>query len=247
MTATETLYQKLKHDIVTCALSPGKSFSECELGERYQTSRTPVREACRNLASERFITIIPFRGYFVSPLTIGEFNSLQEVQLIVDPSATELAAEHASPNQVANMEKWAAYKYEKAREESYYEFLDQNRSLHVGIAEATGNDHLAEIVSNVHTRLMRYFYLGLNADSFGEEIVTEHRAIVEAIGMRRGAEARRLSRQHIMNTMRRSTGLLSNTRSSRLIEFGPSPGFTAVMKSRRMDAAGDPRPKALKK
>ncbi len=119
------------------------------------------------------MNIIPFRGYFVAPLTVAEFNNLQEVQLMVDPSAAGLAAERASPEQVENLEKWASYKY-KGRE-SYYEFLDQNRSLHVGIAEAAANDRLVEIVSNVHTRLMRYFYLGLSMQSFGDEIVKEHR------------------------------------------------------------------------
>jgi hypothetical protein len=51
------------------------------------------------------MNIIPFRGYFVAPLTLGEFNSLQEVQLMVDPSAAGLAADPASP--------------EKSRQETY--------------------------------------------------------------------------------------------------------------------------------
>lgn len=199
------LYRELKHDIVTCALPPGKSFSEDELGQRYKTSRTPVREACRHLASEGFMNIIAFRGYFVAPLTVAEFNNLQEVQLMVDPSAAGLAAERATPEQVEGLERWACYKY-KGRE-SYYEFLDQNRSLHVGIAGAAANDRLVEIVSNVHTRLMRYFYLGLSMHSFGDEIVKEHRAIIDAIRKHRGVEARKRTREHIENTMRRSAAL----------------------------------------
>src|ERR1700678_1822087 len=158
MTAADKLYRKLKHDIVTCALSPGSSFSEIELGDRYNTSRTPVREACRHLAGEKFITIVRFRGYFVSPLAIGEFNDLLEVQLITDPAAAELAARHATAEQIARMEKLGTCRYDNARPESHYEFLDQNRNLHVGIAEAAGNECLMEIASNVHMRLMRYFY-----------------------------------------------------------------------------------------
>jgi len=207
MTSTENLYRELKHDIVTCALPPGKSFSEDELGRRYNTSRTPVREACRHLASEGFMNIFPFRGYFVAPLTVGEFNNLLEVQMMVDPSAAGLAAERATPSQVRDLEKWARYKY-KGRE-SYYEFLDQNRSLHVGIAAAAANERLVEIVSNVHTRLMRYFYLGLSMQSFGDQIVQEHCAIVEAIRNNNAAEAGEHTREHIENTLRRSSGLWS--------------------------------------
>lgn len=239
MTSTQMLYRELKHDIVTCALPPGKSFSEDELGQRYRTSRTPVREACRHLASEGFMNIIPFRGYFVAPLTVGEFNNLQEVQLMVDPSAAALAAERASPEQVENLEKWARYKY-KGRE-SYYEFLDQNRSLHVGIAEAAANDRLVEIVANVHTRLMRYFYLGLSMQSFGDEIVKEHGAIVDAIRKNQVAEAREHTREHIENTMRRSAGLWTTPGIRGFIAFDTGNGAFSVNPSNRKDSNTRPR------
>jgi DNA-binding GntR family transcriptional regulator len=239
MTSTEMLYRELKHDIVTCVLPPGKSFSEDELGQRYRTSRTPVREACRHLASEGFMNIIPFRGYFVAPLTVGEFNNLLEVQLMVDPSAASLAAERASPEQVEELEQWAQYKY-KGRE-SYYEFLDQNRSLHVGIAAAAANERLVEIVSNVHTRLMRYFYLGLSMQSFGDEIVKEHCAIVDAIHNNRGAEAREHTREHIENTMRRSAGLWTTPGIRGVIAFDGGNGALSINPSNGKDPSARQR------
>jgi DNA-binding GntR family transcriptional regulator len=233
------LYRELKHDIVTCVLPPGKSFSEDELGQRYRTSRTPVREACRHLASEGFMNIIPFRGYFVAPLTVGEFNNLLEVQLMVDPSAAGLAAERANPEQVGDLEKWAQYKY-KGRD-SYYEFLDQNRSLHVGIAAAAANDRLVEIVSNVHTRLMRYFYLGLSMQSFGDEIAEEHCAIVDAIRKNRGAEAREHTRKHIENTMRRSAGLWTTPGIRGFIAFDIGNGALSGNPNNGKDSSTQPR------
>ena len=247
MTATRQLYQELKHDIVTCALAPGQSFSECELANRYQTSRTPVREVCRHLANEGFITIIPFRGYFVSPLTVCEFNNLQEVQLIVDPAAAELAAERARAGQLAELEQWARYKYKRGQVESYYEFLDQNRKLHAGIALAAGNHHLVEIVSNVHTRLMRYFFLGLDADSFGGEISTEHCAIVGAIRKRKPAEARKLAHEHIRSTMRRSSGLLASASEAGRAEVGVLNGSTGLASVAALEVASGTRSKSTRK
>jgi DNA-binding GntR family transcriptional regulator len=239
MTSTEMLYRELKHDIVTCALPPGKSFSEDELGQRYRTSRTPVREACRHLASEGFMNIIPFRGYFVAPLTVGEFNNLLEVQLMVDPSAAGLAAERANPGQVEQLEQWAQYKYKGP--ESYYEFLDQNRSLHVGIAAAAANDRLVEIVSNVHTRLMRYFFLGLSMQSFGDEIVNEHCAIVDAIHKNQPAEAREHTREHIENTMRRSAGLWTTPGIRGVIAFDIGNGALSINRSNGKESSSRPR------
>ena len=95
-TIGEPLYQKLRQDIVECVLTPGKSFSEAELGRLYKASRSPVREACRRLEAEGLVRITPFRGYAIAPLSVSEFHDLQEMQLIFEPAAAALAAERAN-------------------------------------------------------------------------------------------------------------------------------------------------------
>jgi DNA-binding GntR family transcriptional regulator len=208
ITSAIKLYRKIKEDIVSCDLRPGASFSESDFTKRYSMSRTPVREACRRLHDEGLIHIVAFRGYSVAPLTVAEFHDLQELQLIVDSSAAGLAAERAMSAQVAALEEFAAFEYEVGVRASYYKFLEQNRALHVGIAEASGNRQLVQTVSAVHTKLMRYFYLGLGMDAYGAELVKEHTAILQAIRKGKADEAQRRTRDHILNTMRRSAHLL---------------------------------------
>jgi DNA-binding GntR family transcriptional regulator len=159
VTASLRLYRSIKQDIISCDLRPGTSFSEGEMCHRYKASRTPVREACRRLEKEGLIKIIPFRGYFVAPLTVSEFHSLHEIQLIIDTAAAAWAAKRASPEQVKTIEQLADYEYHLGVPASYATFVQRNLDLHVGIARATGNEHLAEIVNDVHTRLMRFYYL----------------------------------------------------------------------------------------
>jgi DNA-binding GntR family transcriptional regulator len=208
------VYRALKHDVVTCALLPGKSLSEQELCRRYRTSRTPVREACRRLEKEGLIKIVPFRGYFVAPLTMTEYHNLNEVQLIVEPAAAALAAQRATPEQLKGIQDTAEYVYRVGNQKSYYTFLERNFRLHVGIANASSNESLVDIIADVHTRLMRFFYLVISVDSYGPELVVEHREIVRAIGERDPEQARRRSAEHIVHTMQRSANLLlSNTRS----------------------------------
>ena len=97
MTEASRVYSEMKQDVATCVLAPGSSVSEAELCRRYQTSRTPVREACRRLCDEGMVQIIPFRGYIITPLTIEEYRNLYEVQSILDPMIAGLAAERATP------------------------------------------------------------------------------------------------------------------------------------------------------
>lgn len=190
-----------------------------DLAKRFETSRTPVREAFRRLEQEGLIQIIPFRGYFVAPLTVADFHNLQELQLAVEPAAAAWAAQRANPGDLAAMEACATYGYQVGDQASYYEFLQNNLKLHVGIAQTTGNDHLAKVVANVHARLMRFFYLGLSMDSYGPVLVAEHTGIVEAIKARDPATARKRAEEHVNNTIRRSSSVFLAATEVRLWEF----------------------------
>lgn len=226
-TSSQRVYRSLKHDIVTCALLPGKSLSEQELCRRYQTSRTPVREACHHLEKEGLIKIIPFRGYFVAPLTMTEYHNLNEVQLVVEPAAASLAAQRATPADLKQIQDWSEYVYRTGNQKSYYTFLERNYHLHVGIAQASANESLCEIVAGVHTRLMRFFYLVISVDSYGPELVTEHREIVKAISSRDSEQARQRSAEHIVRTIQRSANLLLASTRSHLGFLGPGGDWPA--------------------
>ncbi len=207
MIAADNIYRELKQEIVTCAIAPGSSLSESELCRRHNASRTPVREACRKLGEDGLLRIVPFRGYFVAPLTVAEYHNLHEVQLAVDSTAAELASQRASEAEIKQIEHWAKYQYRVGVKNSYYTFLEWNRNLHVGIAEASGNDILAQIAADIQTRLMRYFYLVISMDSYGAELVQEHRHIVAAIRARDAERAGRCAAEHVRRTIERSRNL----------------------------------------
>jgi DNA-binding GntR family transcriptional regulator len=207
MTESIRVYRALKQDIITCELSPGTPVSEAELCQRYGASRTPVREACRQLKDEALLQIIPFRGYFIAPLTISEYRNLHEVQLVIDPTVAGLAAERASSQQIREIESWSEYEYHAGQKTSYCTFLEWNRNFHSKIAEASGNDTFVDIVANLQTRLMRYFYQVISMDSYGHQLVEEHRDIARAVKRRNPELARQCAAEHVRKTIQRSARL----------------------------------------
>lgn len=211
----ESLHGSLRQDIVECVLTPGQAFSETELGRKYHASRTPVREACRRLEHEGLIQIIPFRGYRIAPLSVAEFHDLEELQLIFEPEAAALAAGRADAADFVEMQRLATCDYRVGDAASYREFVQNNYRLHELIALSTRNRRLHEIVSNTHVRLMRFFYLGIQLDSYGPVLVAEHIALVEAIQRRDVDEARARAENHIRGAMERSAQLLMSA-----IRFG---------------------------
>jgi DNA-binding GntR family transcriptional regulator len=228
----EPLYRRVRQDIVECELTPGKSFSEAELGRLYHASRTPVREACRRLEHEGLIRIVPFRGYSVAPLSVSEFHDLQELQLIFEPAAAALAAERASEAELNEMQELATYEYRVEDKSSYREFVQKNYQLHSLIAQSTRNRRLFDVVGNVHVRLMRFFYLGLSFDSYGPVLVAEHVKLVAAIRAGNVEEARAMATEHIKKAMERSASLLMGA-----IRFGEAV-FDTTLELERTKVAG---------
>jgi DNA-binding GntR family transcriptional regulator len=204
MTEAQRIYKELTQDIVTCKLAPGRSISELEMCTRYDASRTPVREACRRLGDESLMQMIPFRGYSITPLTIEEYRNLHELQSIVEPAAAALAAERATQEQIKEIDGWATYEYNVGQKNSYYTFLEWNKNFHICIAAASRNQSLLEIVTNAQTRLMRYYYLVIVMDSYGPQLVAEHRELVRALRSGNAELARARASEHLENTVKRS-------------------------------------------
>jgi len=207
MTESMRIYTAFKRDIILCEISPGTSVSEAELCSRYGTGRTPVREACRRLHEEALLQIIPFRGYFIAPLTIEEYRNLNEAQLVIEPATAALAAERASSEQIKRIETFAEYEYYPGMKTSYSTFLERNYNLHTEIAAASGNRVFEESVANLQVRLMRYFYLVISMDSYGPELVEEHRQLARAIKRRDPELARQRATEHQQRTIERSAKL----------------------------------------
>jgi DNA-binding GntR family transcriptional regulator len=207
MTESTRIYTELKQDVVTCTLAPGLSISEQEMCDRYRASRTPVREACRKLCEESLMQMIPFRGYSIPPLTIEEYRNLHELQAAVDPAVAVLASERATPAQIKEIENWASYEYNVGQRNSYYTFLEWNWNFHICIAASTRNQAFLDIVRNVQTRLMRYYYQVIVMDSYGPELVAEHHDLVRAIKSGNPDLARQRAEEHLENTKRRSINI----------------------------------------
>jgi DNA-binding GntR family transcriptional regulator len=235
-TAAERLYRKLKKDIVECELSPGKSLSEADMGRRYKIGRTPVREACRRLQNEGLVRIIPFRGYFIAPLSVAEFHDLEETQMVFEPETAAMAAQRATNDQIAAMESCATYEYRVGDKESYWQFLEKNHHLHVAIAEATGNKELVAVINGVHTRLMRFFFIGVSLDAAGPQLVQEHCRIVEAIRKRNPEQARQRALEHVRKSMERSaSSLMAAIRLGEAV-FEPAPKQRSARNTRARKA-----------
>jgi len=174
-------YQRLRQEILTCSLAPGQIVSERELAERYDVSKTPMREALGQACHEGFIQRLPGRGYIVSPITIRDIRELFDLRLILECAAVERAVQNPKSELISGLKDMAEVKYDPYEPESHISFLKTNRSFHLAMAEATNNQRLIGLLGDIFTEMERLFHLGLRLRDSSEEMRREHQELVIAL------------------------------------------------------------------
>jgi DNA-binding GntR family transcriptional regulator len=199
----DRVYAELKQRVLTCVHKPGERLIEAELCKSLGVSRTPIREALNRLANEGLVVASPFRGYSVAPLTARSFHDLCEVRRMIEPAVAGLAAERATPEDVARLVEMATLTYTPGDRASYEAYLSANSRFHLEIARCARNSQLETIVVAVLDRHQRPCFLGLDVGIDAEESTQEHIKVIEAIRARDSERATKLMARHIGGGERR--------------------------------------------
>ena len=202
-TAAEEVYRSLKRDIITLRHHPGAALAEQTLADAYGTSRVPVREACRRLQQEGLLTAIPYKGYFVSPISPKEISDSFELRVAIETRAVGLATTRATDAELERLSELAAIEYTYSDWASYVDFLDKNLGFHLEVASLSRNDRLFAVLRNLLVSMQRFFYLGLDLGDFGAEMRNEHELLVQHMKGRNVAAATACAEQQITSSYER--------------------------------------------
>lgn len=193
---TQQVYAMLRKQILTSQLAPGTEVSEAELAERFQVSKTPVREALATLRSEGLVRTFPRRGYQIVPVTFGDMNELFDLRTILEAGAAELACKRITDSEVDDLNRLADVVYDRSEQPSLERFIQANRDFHFAIAKASGNERLYQLLIRQIDELERFFYLGARLRDVSSETKSDHHAIVEVLKSRDPEAARAIMVRH---------------------------------------------------
>jgi DNA-binding GntR family transcriptional regulator len=181
VTRAEELRLQLADDIVRGTLPPGSALDETEIARRFKVSRTPVREALRQLAASGLVDARAHRSAVVARPTIDRLTGMFEAMAELEALCAGLAAERMLPAERQRLEAI----HEELRVLSYTgdpdRFHDVNERFHNAIYAGSQNDYIAEMTLATRVRVQpfrraQFRNLGRLAKSH-----TEHDRVVVAI------------------------------------------------------------------
>ncbi|MES2751939.1 MAG: GntR family transcriptional regulator [Pseudomonadota bacterium] len=194
----DDLLGQLRDFIVEGQLQPGSRIPERELCERFDVSRTPLREALKVLASEGLIELLPNRGARVRQFSETDIRNLFDLIAGLDFTAGRMACERISDADIAAIERMHLEMYAHYLRQELADYFRLNQNIHQAIVDAAANPFLSSsyATANALVRRLRYSANLVNRDRLSDAM-REHEAIVDALRRRDGDLLSRLMFDHM--------------------------------------------------
>ncbi|HAK34585.1 MAG TPA: GntR family transcriptional regulator [Pantoea sp.] len=193
----EKVYQALKQDIFAFRLMPGDRFSENEIAERLEVSRTPVRQALFWLEREGYVEVWFRSGWQVKAFDFEYFEELYDFRTVIEREAVRRLC--ALPP-LACAEMLAALKrfwIDDPRLEEGIAVSAQDEAFHMALVAAAGNQEIARVHGELTEKIRIIRRLDFTRDDRVEATYREHAQILRAIFQQNTEEAQRILTDHI--------------------------------------------------
>jgi DNA-binding FadR family transcriptional regulator len=245
---------RLGESVVAGHYPPGSSMPpEPNLGEELGVSRTVVREAVKSLVAKGLVTTGPKVGTRVQPsdrwnwfdpdvvawqgkagLTRDFLRELQEMRRVVEPAAVRLAAERATPADIAAVEQ--AYAGMRDAIEHGGDYVKHDLAFHQGLLNACHNRLLAHMSAAFAALLRTSFEISTTMPMGPSRSLPLHRAVLDAVISGDGAKAERAALVLIDSARQDIEAVLASRR--KLPSFSQPAG---LMKGRQKSRSGAAR------
>ena len=202
LTLADQAYGRIKQMIFAFSLMPGDRFSEGELAQRLQVSRTPLRQALQRLEREGFLQVMSKIGWQVAPLDFDTFDELYDLRVLLECHAARRLAERDASDEHGQRETlralaavWMVPPGERVADGDEVGRLDE--AFHALLVQGGGNREMARVHREITERIRIIRRLDFTKPARVEATYEEHARILRAITRRRADEAQRLLRAHI--------------------------------------------------
>jgi len=196
------VFHAIREDILKGRYKENDELREAALGKELGVSRTPVREALRQLELEGLVKIIPNRGAFVTGISEKDVHDIYRIRSVLEGLCMRMAAEHMTKERVEELEEvlmLSEYYFEKGNIEQLTEL---DGKFHQILYRASESRILEHVLSDFHKYVQRARGNSVKTESRAQKSLKEHREILEALKENDADKAERLANTHILNVMK---------------------------------------------
>ena len=203
----EKVFEKIRTDILRGRYKKGDELVECTIGKELGVSRTPVREAIRQLELEGLVQLIPNKGAFVTGISTKDVMDMYLIRAKLEGLCAAMAATHVTQETLDKMEEAIVLSDYYVEKENFQQVCQQDGEFHKLLYEASQSRILAHTLLDFHQYLQRVRMASVKERKRTQPSAQEHKQILEAIRKGDAKAAEQAAYQHITNTIKNFNNL----------------------------------------
>jgi DNA-binding GntR family transcriptional regulator len=193
------VFSQIQNDILNGVYEPGESLIETRLSEEMGVSRTPVREALRQLELEGLVQSVPNKGVTVKGVSAKDIEDIYTIRMYIEGLAARWAAEKITPGEMEELKEAVDLEEFYTRRNDFGHLMKLDTRFHDIIFKASKSKPLMHTLSTFHHYVQKARRVSLSNPERAMEVLTEHRAIMQAIIDKDADTAERLTIEHVKN------------------------------------------------
>lgn len=195
------VFHRIREDILSGKYNDNEELKETTIGSELGVSRTPVREALRQLELEGLVNIIPNKGAYVTGISQKDIHDIYVIRSYLEGLAARWACGNITDGQIEELEEILYLSEFHAKKQHYEQVVELDNKFHESIYRASGSKILEHELTTFHHYVERIRKKSLGKEARAMKSNEEHRAILEAIRQRDGQLAEKLAHEHIIQTI----------------------------------------------
>ena len=196
------VFHKIREDILSGEYHQNEELKEASIGNELGVSRTPVREALRQLELEGLVNIIPNKGAYVTGISAKDIQDIYVIRSYLEGLCAKGACEYITKPQLEELDEIIYLSEFHAKKEHYDQLLELDNRFHEVLYEASNSKILDHVLSDFHHYVQRVRKVTLSSMARVNDSNAEHRAIVEVLKEKDGERAEVLAHEHMLNTIK---------------------------------------------
>ncbi len=197
----ERVFAQIQDDILNGKYKPGDSLVESKLSKELGVSRTPVREALKQLELKGLVESTPNKGTIVRGISNQDIYDIYTIRMKIEGLAARWAAEKITDDELAELKEAVELEEFFTMKNDISQLCKFDNSFHHIIFKASKSRPLIHTLSNFHYYLQRARSTSLSTPGRARKALEEHRAILQAIMDRDPERAEKLTEEHVRNAM----------------------------------------------
>ena len=198
------VFQRIREDILNGKYQEHDELREAALGKELGVSRTPVREALRQLELEGLVTIIPNRGAYVTGISQKDIWDIYRLRSLLEGLCARWAVEHITEEQLDELEEiilLSEFQLKKGSGFSAEQVTSLDGRFHAVLYEASGSRILSHVLTDFHNYVQSARKNSVISEERARKSIREHKQILRAIRDSDAEVAEQLANEHILHVM----------------------------------------------